>query len=211
MTADAMARWRWLLVALVLVVAGAIAVWPRGERQPTVGPPPADPAAIAAARQRAALPPCQPGEPGAGPANVRDTSVSCLGDGSNTTLADALGDGPVLVNLWATWCQPCREELPLLAAYAAEPGAIRVVTVATSNSEPADALDLLATLGVRLPSLLDVTNSVPNTLNITTLPASFLVTGAHGFRLIEQPRPFTSLDQIRAAVAQYGESGSGTG
>ena len=37
--------------------------------------------------------------------------------GDDTTLAALLPDAPAIVHLWATWCAPCREELPALAQF----------------------------------------------------------------------------------------------
>jgi thiol-disulfide isomerase/thioredoxin len=46
------------------------------------------------------------------------------------TLDLAAQDGPVLINLWATWCAPCVKEMPQLDALAAElEGEVRVITV----------------------------------------------------------------------------------
>ena len=64
-------------------------------------------------------------------------------DGSEWRLSDHLaGDGrPVVLNLWASWCIPCRDEIPELSAFAdANPGVL-VVGVAV-NDAPDDAASL---------------------------------------------------------------------
>lgn len=43
-------------------------------------------------------------------------------DGHSVALAELHGE-PLIINLWATWCPPCRREMPLLAEAAATPGA----------------------------------------------------------------------------------------
>ena len=49
-------------------------------------------------------------------------------DGEQSTLAAATGE-PLLVNLWATWCAPCVEELPTLEGLGERAGAPRVIAV----------------------------------------------------------------------------------
>ncbi len=196
---------RWSIAGLVLVVAAVIAIWPRDEDP---APAPADPPAsdVAAARADADLPPC-PVSTGTTPPGLRALSgvrADCLADGSSVDLARVLAGRPVLVNVWATWCVPCKEELPLLARYAAEPDAVPVVGLAV-QSTPADALELLAALKVRLPTLADPDGAAGRALRLPAgLPASYVV-GADGtVRLVADPRLFGSVGQIRRAVARYG-------
>ena len=53
-------------------------------------------------------------------------------DGKRVTLADFKGQ-VLLINLWATWCAPCKKELPLLEGYyrARSANGLRVVAVST--------------------------------------------------------------------------------
>jgi thiol-disulfide isomerase/thioredoxin len=192
---------RWSIVGLVLVVAAVIAIWPRGhEDVPPAAPPAPD---LAAARADAALPPC-PAPSGTRPPALSGVRAQCLADGSSVDLAKVLAGGPVLVNVWATWCAPCKEELPLLAKYAASPGAVPVVGLAVQSSQ-ADALDLLESLDVRLPTLADSDGAAGRALKLPAgLPASYVV-GADGtLRLVSKPRLFSSVEAIRRAVASYG-------
>jgi len=193
---------RWSIVGLVLVVAAVIAIWPRDEDP---APPPAEAPDLASARAEASLPGC----PAAGevPAGLRELSgvrVECLADGSTVDFAGALSERPVLVNVWATWCAPCKEELPLLATYAAEPDAVPVVGLAVQSS-PADALELLGALDVRLPTLVDPDGAAARALRLPPgLPASYLVGADGAVRLVTRPRLFDTVEQVRRAVATYG-------
>ncbi|MPZ84814.1 MAG: redoxin family protein [Actinophytocola sp.] len=196
---------RWSIAGLVLVVAAVIAIWPRGEDPaPAPDAPPAPD--LAAARADASLAPC-PTSDAAPPAGLEELSgvrAECLADGSAVDLAKTLADRPVLVNVWATWCAPCKDELPLLASYAAEPGAVPVVGLAV-QSTPEGALELLSSLKVRLPTLTDPSGAAQRALRLPVgLPASYLVGADGAVRLVESPRLFRSVAEIRQAVAAYG-------
>jgi thiol-disulfide isomerase/thioredoxin len=66
-------------------------------------------------------------------------------DGRDLTLADFRGD-VLIVNFWATWCGPCKAELPLLDAYyrAQQKFGLRVVAVTVENDVPKYALKKLS-------------------------------------------------------------------
>jgi thiol-disulfide isomerase/thioredoxin len=186
------------LGAAVLVVALIVAlVSARDPQEPakTTGD-------LSAARAKAALTSCPPPGPGEVP-TLRGIEAECLGDGSRVDLGRALSGGPVLVNLWASWCEPCRTELPILQAYAAQPQSVRVLAVQVA-SPASEGLALLAELQVHLPSVFDgdgTSGPVRTALKApSSLPATYLVTAGGEVRLIENPRVFRNTDQVRAAV-----------
>ncbi|MEU3648573.1 TlpA disulfide reductase family protein [Lentzea sp. NPDC034063] len=184
-------RTRWLAVVLVLGVAGVVALWPRDD---SPGPPPPTSARptqdVAALRAQAQLRPCVPGAEGG-------VGVTCLGDGTRTDLALK---GPLLINFWATWCQPCQEELPVLDTYAKQPGAVPVVPVLV-ESRDADGLELLARLGVRLPSVHDEADELRKRVKAPiTLPATYYVSADGQVRQITDPPYFTAPEQVEKAV-----------
>jgi cytochrome c biogenesis protein CcmG/thiol:disulfide interchange protein DsbE len=77
-------------------------------------------------------------------------------DGRKISLADYKGR-VLVINFWATWCVPCREELPLLDAYYAvqRKVGLEVIAVATEDSVPPSKLKELAA-AVRMPFILEL-------------------------------------------------------
>lgn len=196
-------RTRWALVALVLVVAGAVALWPRPSDQPQERAEVVSSRLtqdLAAARVQAALRPCPQGA-GSGPESLRGVVVTCLGDGAGVNVASALSGGRALINFWATWCTPCQDELKVLDTYAQQPDAVPVLAVQVKSKE-ADGLELLTRLGVHLPSVFDEPDAVRKAVRAPgTLPASFVVRADGSLSQVTVPLVFTSPEQVREAVA----------
>lgn len=159
-----------------------------------------DVAAMAGPRAAAALPPCPtaaPGAPDNGP--LAGVEVPCLGAPGTVRPAAALAGRETLLNLWATWCMPCREELPALVQYAARPGSPPVVTV-NVHDNPVTALNLLHDLKVKLPALVDSGDAMFSALKIVALPASFVVHPDGSLTQLLPQEAYTTPDEIAAAV-----------
>lgn len=210
---------RWSLVALVVVVALIVAIWPRGgedARDDAVRPgsnrPTAQlerrgadsPEALAPLRAAAALSPCPtPSGPAPDGAALTGITLECLGDGSRVDLAAALAGTPVLLNIWAYWCGPCREELPYLQQYSNRVGdAVTVLTVHTDSNE-AGGLTRLGDYDVRLPGVQDGSARVQAAVGSpAVLPVTVLIRPDGTVAKI-LPQPFRSVDEIAAAVQQH--------
>lgn len=98
-------------------------------------------------------------------------------EGEPVSLASFRGEG-VLLNLWATWCPPCRAEMPYFQELSREygPRGLRVVGVSVDNAGARDLLEaFLAEAGVDYDILLDPGMGSMDQLGVLGLPATFLV------------------------------------
>jgi peroxiredoxin len=96
-------------------------------------------------------------------------------DGPNLRLGEQRGR-VVMVNFWATWCGPCRVELPHLARlhdkYRSSGFLLLGVNI---DEDPAQAKALAAKLGLKFPVLLDTDKKVVGTYDLSAMPATVLI------------------------------------
>ncbi|MGI9667797.1 MAG: TlpA family protein disulfide reductase [Acidimicrobiia bacterium] len=92
------------------------------------------------------------------------------------SLSDHLAnDGrPVFLNLWASWCFPCREEMPAIDAAATAHPNIAFIGVAVQDSE-SDASAFAEEIGVTYPLGFDESGAVDDGYEPLGLPASYII------------------------------------
>lgn len=99
------------------------------------------------------------------------------GNGASATVAEFAGKVTVL-NLWATWCPPCRKEMPSLNRLQAalEGSGAQVVTVAVQSGGRAKAKDFLKeNMLYDLPGYADERNALPREVGILGLPTTLIL------------------------------------
>jgi cytochrome c biogenesis protein CcmG/thiol:disulfide interchange protein DsbE len=104
------------------------------------------------------------------PADLPDLKLPCFTGGAAVPLAGVRG--PAVINIWATWCGPCRAELPAMQRLADRTkGRLRVIGVDTGDSR-----DAAASFGtdkhVTLPTLYDAERKLVGALGRTALPVT---------------------------------------
>jgi cytochrome c biogenesis protein CcmG/thiol:disulfide interchange protein DsbE len=88
----------------------------------------------------------------------------------------ALRGQPVVVNFWASWCQPCRDEAPLLERFAAEYGPRGVAFVGVNVwDNAASARAFVAEFGLSYPNGTDARGSAAIDYGLTGLPETFFL------------------------------------
>ena len=108
-----------------------------------------------------------------GDGRLPDTTVESLDGGATISLADV--DGPAVINLWATWCVPCRTEIPEIEAVHRLRGD-DVAFLGIDVGETADeARQFLAEVGATYDQYLDADGSASTALEATTLPVTIVI------------------------------------
>lgn len=110
------------------------------------------------------------------PVALPDATLTDI-DGATHSLGDYRGK-IVLLNFWATWCAPCRKEMPALDRLQAAAGGdeFAVVTVATGHSPVSAMRGFFADQGVKnLPLLVDADQSFSRANGVVGLPTTLIL------------------------------------
>ncbi|MEV4536867.1 TlpA disulfide reductase family protein [Asanoa sp. NPDC049518] len=99
-------------------------------------------------------------------------SLPCFG-GGNLRLADVRG--PAVINLWGSWCEPCRAELPAVDAVAKRTtGLIHFLGVDTRDSR-SNGEDMVSEFGLSYPNVFDQSEQVRIALKQAGMPVTLFV------------------------------------
>jgi cytochrome c biogenesis protein CcmG, thiol:disulfide interchange protein DsbE len=83
--------------------------------------------------------------------------------------------GPLVINLWASWCDPCRRELPVMQQLADKTaGQLTVIGVDTGDGRDAGA-SFAADKGVSMPTLFDQDRKLLNAVSGASLPITIFM------------------------------------
>jgi thiol-disulfide isomerase/thioredoxin len=95
--------------------------------------------------------------------------------GKNLKLSEMTGN-VVLINFWASWCGPCREEMPLLNALHKKYAPLGFTVLGVNVEEDLDgAINFLGHVPVDFPILLDNTNKVSKQYKVVAMPTTVVV------------------------------------
>ncbi|HEX2074181.1 MAG TPA: TlpA disulfide reductase family protein [Geodermatophilus sp.] len=180
------------LLALLPALAGCA---PGGDGGGGGAAPQDGPAAIA-------LEPCpeQPDREAGGAETLPPLVLECPGGGT-LDLGRAPGV-PAVVNLWASWCGPCREELPLVQQLADVAGDRLAVVGVISRDGEEQAGSFAADAGATFPSAFDGEGELMTELGLNGLPYTYFLDADGGIAFV-QVGPVDSLAELEGLVAEH--------
>jgi cytochrome c biogenesis protein CcmG/thiol:disulfide interchange protein DsbE len=101
-----------------------------------------------------------------------DVSLPCLGTGPDIRLADLRG--PLVINVWAQWCGPCRDEAPYLAKLA-KAGTVKMLGIDYDDPRPELAVKFATDEGLTYPHVVDRDKAIQRALKIGGPPLTAFV------------------------------------
>jgi peroxiredoxin len=127
-------------------------------------------------------------------------------DGGQVSLADLKGQ-VVMVNFWASWCGPCRQEMPHLEALYQRYSSLGFTLLGVNvDKDSGDAQAFLDETSVSFPILLDPESSVSELYDVIAMPTTVLVDRTGNMRFIHHGyKPGYENDyqtQIRALIRE---------
>lgn len=149
----------------------------------------------------AGIEPCPEVSSSTAAGDLPDVTLPCLGGGSAVDLAHLRG--PAVVNLWATYCGPCRAEAPIFEEARSKLGdEVAVIGVDYQEPQPGKALAFADELGLTYPQLSDPHAELKPGLRVQGLPITVLVDSA-GEIVYQKAGPVESVDELAGLLSEH--------
>ncbi len=123
-------------------------------------------------------------------------------DGTPLVLSDLRGK-PVFLNFWATWCGPCRFEMPEIQALHERTGDKLVVVAVDQDESSSDVVNFFEELGLTFTAVIDKGNKVSNKYRLFGLPSTFII-DAEGVVQAIKVGAFANEDDINKSLEKVG-------
>lgn len=131
-------------------------------------------------------------------------SLAALGKPGRVSLDQYRGK-PLIVNFWASWCAPCKQETPLIASfYRARHGTVTVVGVDENDNE-AHALSFARAKGVTYPLAFDPHVTMAENYSLDGIPQTLFLDARH--RIVDRIFGAVTMADLTKGVALMNEDG----
>jgi cytochrome c biogenesis protein CcmG/thiol:disulfide interchange protein DsbE len=138
--------------------------------------------------------------PRSAPPAAKPFTLKALGHPSRTVSLSGYAGRPVIVNFFASWCAPCKQETPLLARfYRSEHGRIAVIGV-DANDQAGPAERFVRDAGVTYPVGVDpFPASVTTSYGVDALPQTFFLNAGH--RIVKRVIGEVTMKELTAGAS----------
>lgn len=123
----------------------------------------------------------------------------------NSIKLSSLKGKKVILNFWATWCPPCRQEMPDMEKFYTEnkDSGIEILAVNLLQTEkgPAEVSAFIQDFGITFPVVVDEQGSVGKLYKVSSIPASFIIDSEGVIqRKIVGPMTYDSMKSMLGAI-----------
>lgn len=154
-------------------------------------------------RQQYGLPECPDTDPAA--ESIQDglprTELACLGTDQVINLA-GLPREPMVLNFWAQWCAPCREEAPYLREAFQQQSDVSFVGINYQDPQPDWALEFAALAEWNYPHIQDMERTLQTSLMVPGLPVTLFVS-ADGEVVARHVGGLESTEQLLGLIEEH--------
>ncbi|WP_026926396.1 TlpA family protein disulfide reductase [Granulicoccus phenolivorans] len=203
MTRAGALRWVGSVVATAVLLAVTACTPQTGALSPTGQPSgtdlvgASDTSGVLAQRRAAGIADCPASDPSvaARPDGLPELTLDCLGGDSRVRLAGLRGT-PMVLNVWAQWCGPCRAEGPYLAEVQQRAGdKVMLLGIDYADPRPDAAVEMAGQLGWTYPHVTDPHKDTALSLRVVGPPHTVFV-DAEGRIVYRHAGQLTSTDQL---------------
>lgn len=187
-----------------LAVVGMLALAGCAAGEPAAPEPAESPtASLAELRVQYGIPECPDSDPDAVPVDggLPATELECLGTDQVVNLA-GLPREPMVINLWAQWCAPCRLEAPYLREAAAAHPEVTFLGIDYNDPKPDWALEFASLVEWDYPHAMDMDKTLRTELQVPGIPMTILV-DAEGRIVARHPGVLESTEQLDQLIEEH--------
>ncbi len=120
-----------------------------------------------------------PASPAASAPAAPGFTLTALGDPSQHITLTQYRGKPLIVNFWASWCEPCQRETPLLASWYKQQHGHVIIVGLDENDNASSAVKFARAKGVSYPVGVDPELAAANAYGVSALPQTFFLNAQH--------------------------------